>query len=104
MLAPCIALFLSLAEAAGPGGGPPRPPPEDNAARAKRGLLPRKGARPAPRTRRIVVLPSAPTFLAEPNPVSRPASFAGPGDPPQVRAAISGVEVDVTLRWAHGGR
>lgn len=72
MIAQTLALALVLA-APGPrpAARPARAAPElqpDNAVRARRGLLPRKVARPRPasRVRRVVLVPPAPTWLGEP--------------------------------------
>jgi hypothetical protein len=116
LLATSLSLVLWLAAAAGPGGeahaGPRR---DDNAARAERGLLPRKVRRPerAPRARRIVVVPPAATWLGEPDPLPEPAALparAEPADEPSrpatIAAAVSGVEIEVTvvLAWGSGER
>jgi hypothetical protein len=74
VLAQTLALALALAS---PGGRPAVEPLPDNAARARRGLLPRKvvKARPPARGgRRIVLLPQAPTWLGEPGEIAAPAA------------------------------
>ncbi len=107
MLAPVLVLLLSMAASAAAEGAPRPQPRDDNAARAKRGLLPRKVARVRPRTRRIVIVPPAPTYLGEPEPVPEPVLFAGSAEgaePPRVNAAVFGVEVDFSLRFAPSPR
>ena len=108
MLAPVLVLLLSMAASAGPEAAPRAPPRDDNAARAKRGLLPRKVARVRPSTRRIVIVPPAPTYLGEPEPIPEPVLFAQSAaegaEPPRVNAAVSGVEADVFLRFAPAER
>jgi hypothetical protein len=116
LLAPALSVLLWLAAPASAAdaarAGPPR---DDNAARARRGLLPRKARRPerASRSRRIVVVPPAATWLGEPDALPEPAALpapaerpGGPRPPSTVAAAASGVEIDVTvvLAWGSGGR
>jgi hypothetical protein len=110
-----LPLVLWLA-AAGPAGEPPRAAPrDDNAARAERGLLPRKVRRPAraSRARRVVLVPPAATWLGEPDPLPEPAVLPARTEPPEapnrpatIVAAVSGVEIEVTvvLAWGAGER
>jgi hypothetical protein len=77
----------------------------DNATRARRGLLPRKAARSpvVARGRRVMLLPSAPTWLGEPavpdenpQPWVEAAAFEPREDreaPAALRAAVEGVDV-----------
>jgi hypothetical protein len=71
-----IAATVALALALAPGAARQRPPAEPsqtNAARARRGLLPRKLVRrPPSRARRVVLLPASPTWLGEPTGVADP--------------------------------
>jgi hypothetical protein len=82
VLAETLALALVLAS---PGTPPAKAALElqpDNAARARRGLLPRKvtRARSPSRARRMVLVPKAPTWLGEPGAPVEPAPeyFAEP--------------------------
>jgi hypothetical protein len=117
VLAPLLAAALALTSAGTPRAKADAASPE-NAARARRGLLPRKTARlrsPA-RLRHIVVLPPAPTWLGEPGllapeepvaeiriePVSDPLD--PPAGAPEARgpagarwAALAGAEVEAIL-------
>jgi hypothetical protein len=112
VIAVCAALILSVGAGESGHRAPPGAAALDNAARAKRGLLPRKATKapPAARARRIVVVPSAPTFLGEPEAAPAASIVAVSADDPadglrrprpMVAAEASGVEVDVTLvlRW-----
>jgi hypothetical protein len=112
VIAVCAALILSLGAGEGGHRAPAGAAGLDNAARAKRGLLPRKAAKapPATRGRRIVVVPSAPTFLGEPEAAPGASIVAVSVEDRadelrrprrMVAAEASGVEVDVTLvlRW-----
>ena len=118
VLAETLAAVLALASAGTPHPRETGLSPE-NAARARRGLLPRKAAvraRPAPQLRHIVLLPPAPTFLGEPGYVAplvepapeariepaadpiEPASaveVAGPAAPRWV--ALEGAEVEAVV-------
>ncbi len=78
MLAETLALALALAFSGTPRGGLEATLTPENAARARRGLLPRKAerVRPASRSRRIVSVPQAPTWLGEPGEVVAPAGEA----------------------------
>ena len=110
MLANCLILVVSLAPAAGAPPARPDPRPElrvENAARARRGLLPRKvsKARAPGRSKRIVLLPPAPIFLGEPAGVTEPvlataAAVEAPEEAtagPPLRVALAGAEVQVLM-------
>jgi hypothetical protein len=94
VIAATVALVLALAS---PGAARARTPagaPESNAARARRGLLPRKLAkRPSSHARRVVLLPPAPTWLGEPGGVADPlvvlAEAGEPGSDGAARARLA---------------
>src|SRR6266511_3072480 len=110
VLANCLILVVSLAPAAGVPSARPDPRPElrvENAARARRGLLPRKvtKARAPGRSKRVVLLPPAPIFLGEPTGVTEPvlataAAVEAPEEAtagPPLRVALAGAEVQVLM-------
>ena len=128
MLAETLALALVLAS---PGSPPARDAlllQPDNAARARRGLLPRKvvRTRPPSRARRIVLGSQAPTWLGEPGELAEPAPeiavapAVGPSPEPiaarvepvlaavddgtaALRASVDAVAVEVSLARRDAG-
>lgn len=123
MIAETLALFLSVTSTGIPRAQPALEVP-DNFARARRGLLPRKvvRSRPPPRGRRMVLRPEPPTWLGEPAVLAAPgpdgavelavdtaaepvaarvepaaAVVAPDAAPPEVRAALEGVDVELLL-------
>ena len=73
-----LALALVLASSGSPPARAALQLQPDNAARARRGLLPRKvvRAQPPSRAARIVLVPRAPTWLGEPGEPVEPAPVA----------------------------
>lgn len=95
---PVIAQTLAMALVlASPGARPAVEPLPDNAVRARRGLLPRKAAKPRPasRVRRAVMKPPAPTWLGEPGQVTEPVP-----EPPAVAASEVAAEPVLTAHFA----
>jgi len=104
VLASCLLLVVSLAAAAGAPRARSDPHPElraENAARARRGLLPRKlaKARAPNRSRRIVLLPPAPTFLGEPviTPAAALERAEEATESPPLWAVLDGAEVQMVM-------
>jgi hypothetical protein len=118
VLAETLALALVLAAPGSPLARSAVDAPPNNLARARRGLLPRKvvRARPPGRSRRVVLLPQAPSWLGEPGETIEPvlesavepavavqvepvsARGEDPGEVPDlVSASLAGAEVEVVL-------
>jgi hypothetical protein len=109
MIGVCAALVLSLSTAGADAGSrrgtststSARAARDENALRAKRGLLPRKSKATPPRRARAVLPPSAPAFLGEPRGVTPAPAARAPAGALRPLAVASGVEVEVsvTVRW-----